>query len=200
MYKFEVAEYVLPKFDVSIETSKHHYYKDGKLRATIRSKYTYGRALKGEATVSVYPKTYGSFQPLISNLITRKVMKIDGKAFFEFDIKDELKFNEDYEQAIAIEAVVEEELTGRKQNTTMEIALHKSKYKIDFVKSSSSYKPGLPFTVTVSWPFSFAEHTATATATHWIIFHEFPDLCFAIRWYARVGHIESSNCAKIKCL
>lgn len=154
MYKFEVAEYVLPKFDVTIETSKHHYYKDGKLRATIRSKYTYGKALKGEATVSVYPKTYGSFQPLISNLITRKVMKIDGKAFFEFDIKDELKFNEDYEQAIAIEAVVEEELTGRKQNTTMEIALHKSKYKIDFVKSSADYKPGLPFTVTVSSAFS----------------------------------------------
>lgn len=154
IYKFEVAEYVLPKFDVSIETSKHHYYKDGKLRATIRSKYTYGRALKGEATVSVYPKTYGSFQPLISNLITRKVMKIDGKAFFEFDFKDELNFKEDYEQAIAIEAVVEEELTGRKQNTTMEIALHKSKYKIDFVKSSSAYKPGLPFAVTVSLTFS----------------------------------------------
>lgn len=146
-----MAEYVLPKFDVSIDTSKHHYYKDGKIRATIRSKYTYGRALKGEATVSVYPKTYGSFQPLISNLITRKVMKIDGKAFFEFDIKDELNFNEDYEQAIAIEAVVEEEHTGRKQNTTTEIALHKSKYKIDFLKSSSEYKPGLPFTVTVSW-------------------------------------------------
>lgn len=112
-YKFEVAEYILPKFDVTIDTPKHQYYKEGKIRATIRTKYTYGKAVKGEVTVSVYPKTYGSFQPLISNLITRKVHNINGKVFVEFDVKDELNFNEDYEQTIAIEAVVEEELTGK---------------------------------------------------------------------------------------
>lgn len=149
-YKFEVAEYVLPKFDVSIDTPRHQYYQEGKIRATIRTKYTYGKPVKGEATVSVYPKTYGSFQPLISNLITRKVVKIDGKAFVEFDIKDELKFKEDYEQGVAMEAIVEEELTGRKQNTTIEISLHKSKYKIELRAPSKKYKPGLPFTVLVS--------------------------------------------------
>lgn len=149
MYKFEVAEYVLPKFDVIIDTPKHHYYKDGKVRMTIRTKYTYGKPLKGEVTVSVYPKTYGSFQPLISNLITRKVAKIDGKTYFEFDIKEELNFNEDYEQMVAIDAVVEEEFTGRKQNTTTEISVHKSKYKIDLVPASRVYKPGLPFSVMV---------------------------------------------------
>lgn len=109
---FEVAEYVLPKFDVTIDTPKHQTYKDEKIRAVIRSKYTYGKPVKGEATISVFPKTYGSFQPLISNLITRKVVKIDGKATVEFDIKNELNFNENYEQTIQIEAVVEEELSG----------------------------------------------------------------------------------------
>lgn len=35
----EVAEYVLPKFEVTIDTPKDQIYKDGKIRATIRSKY-----------------------------------------------------------------------------------------------------------------------------------------------------------------
>lgn len=111
-YKFEVAEYVLPKFDVSIDTLKHQYYQQGKIRATIRAKCTHGKTVKGELTVSVYPKTYGSFQPFASNLIARKAMQIDGKAFVEFDILNELHFKEDYEQAVIMEAIVEENLTG----------------------------------------------------------------------------------------
>lgn len=111
-YKFEVAEYVLPKYEVLIDTPKHQYYKQGKVRASVRTKYTYGKPVKGELTVSVYPKTYGSFQPFALNLIARKAMKIDGKSNVEFDISDELHFKEDYEQAVIMEAIVEEELTG----------------------------------------------------------------------------------------
>lgn len=149
-YKFEVAEYVLPKFDVQIETPKHQYFQDGKIRATIRTKYTYGKPVKGEVTVAVYPKTYGSFQPFAINLITRKVSKINGKAYVEFDIEKELNVKEDYEQAMALEAIVEEELTGRKQNTTVDLFLHKSKYKIVLSNTAASYKPGLPYNVLVS--------------------------------------------------
>ncbi|XP_055295249.1 thioester-containing protein 1 allele R1-like isoform X3 [Sitodiplosis mosellana] len=149
-YKFEVAEYVLPKFDVTIDTPKHQYFQDGKIRATIRTKYTYGKPVKGEVTVAVYPKTYGSFQPFANNLITRKVSKIDGKAYVEFDIAKELNVKEDYEQAMAMEAIVEEELTGRKQNTSVDLFLHKSKYKIVLSNASPNYKPGLPYNVLVS--------------------------------------------------
>lgn len=149
-YKFEVAEYVLPKFDVTIDTPKHQYFQDGKIRATIRTKYTYGKPVKGEVTVSVYPKTYGSFQPFAINLITRKVAKIEGKAFVEFDIEKELRVKEDYEQAMVVEAIVEEELTGRKQNVTVDLFLHKSKYKIILNNAAANYKPGLPYTVLVS--------------------------------------------------
>lgn len=149
-YKFEVAEYILPKFDVTIDTPKHQYFQDGKIRATIRTKYTYGRPVKGEVTVAVYPKTYGSFQPFANNLITRKVSKIDGKAYFDFDIAKELNVKEDYEQAMIMEAIVEEEFTGRKQNTTYDLFLHKSKYKIVLSNTTPNYKPGLPYAVLVS--------------------------------------------------
>lgn len=103
---------MLPKFDVIIDTAKHQTYRDEKLRAVIRTKYFYGKPVKGEATVSVFPKIHGLFQPLISNLITRKVTKIDGKADIEFDIEKELNFNQNYEQTVQIEVVVEEEFSG----------------------------------------------------------------------------------------
>lgn len=172
-YEFEVADFILPKFDVQIDTPEHQYYRQGKIRATISAKYHYEKPVKGEVTVSVYPKTYGSFQPFISNLITRKVMRIDGKASVEFDIAEELNFKEDYEQGAIMEAVVEEELngmcsfsgsfqfihflicicsklsSGRKQNVTRNIYLHKSKYKILFANAQNTYKPGLPFTLMV---------------------------------------------------
>lgn len=122
-YQFEVAEHILPNFDVLIDTPKHQYYRQGKIRATIRTMQTYGKPIKGEVTVSVYPKTYGSFQPLLLNLITRKVMKIDGKASVEFDIADELNFKEDYEQGAVMEAIVEEEPSGRLQLKWMSIPI-----------------------------------------------------------------------------
>lgn len=145
----EVAEYVLPKFEVTIDTPKFATFKDGKLRFTVRSKYTYGKPVKGEATISVYPRFFGSYQPFVSDLISRKVAKLDGKASVEFDIQEELKFKEDWQRDITVEAVVEEELTNRKQNTSKTVTLYRTRYEVELIKSSDRFKAGLPFTVRV---------------------------------------------------
>lgn len=143
---FDVEEYVLPKFEVIVDAQKHATFKEGKVTAIIRSKYTYGKLVKGEVTVSAYPTLYvGSLQPFSQNIIQRKVLPIDGKASVEFDIKKELDLQDEYERDIIIEAVVEETLTGRKQNSTSTVTLHKSKYVVDFVTEYSYYKPGLPY-------------------------------------------------------
>uniref|UniRef100_A0A336LNM3 CD109 antigen n=1 Tax=Culicoides sonorensis TaxID=179676 RepID=A0A336LNM3_CULSO len=150
----EVAEYVLPKFEVTIDTPPHGVFKDGKIRATVRSKYTYGKPVKGEATISAYPTLYiGSVQPFIQDAIARKVVPIDGKATVEFDIKEELKLDQEYERDVIIEAIVEEELTGRRQNGTGKTTLHKQRHKIEFVKDAEEYKPGLPFNAWVKVSF-----------------------------------------------
>lgn len=39
--EFQVAQYVLPKFEVSIDAPKHSTFKEGKITATIRAKYVY---------------------------------------------------------------------------------------------------------------------------------------------------------------
>lgn len=49
---FQVAEYTLPKFEVTLEANPDANFKDGKIRATVRAKYTFGKIAKGNATVT----------------------------------------------------------------------------------------------------------------------------------------------------
>lgn len=148
--EFEVAEYVLPKYEVIVDSTPHVTFKDGKIRATVRAKYTYGKPVKGQATISAYPVLWlGGVQPFIQDNIVRKVVQVDGKGSAEFDIREELKIEGDYERYINIEAIFEEELTGRRQNGSTQITIHKFKYDMELVKESDNFKPGLPYNLFV---------------------------------------------------
>jgi CD109 antigen len=143
---FDVAEYVLPKYEVIVDANPHVTFKDGKIHATVRAKYTYGKPVKGQATVSAYPVLWlGSVQPFVQDTIVRKVIQVDGKGSTEFDIREELKIEGDYERYVNIEAIFEEELTGRRQNGSTQITIHKFKYNLELIKEAEEYKPGLPF-------------------------------------------------------
>lgn len=145
--EFEVDEYVLPKFEVTVESPGITTLKDGKVKAIVRAKYTYGKPVKGEATVSAYPDfRFHYVQPFERDVITRKTVPIDGKGSVEFDLRDEIKLQGDYTRDIVIEAVVEEELTGRKQNSSAKVKIYDRAYNMELVKSSDKFKPGLPFT------------------------------------------------------
>ncbi|KAG7209379.1 hypothetical protein KM043_015478 [Ampulex compressa] len=144
--EFEVAEYVLPNFEVLIDAPKHSTFKDGKITATVNAKYTYGKPVKGEATITAYPDIFsGVIQPIFQQPV-RKVVPIDGKVTVDFDILHELRLTDEYERPIMIDVAVEESLTGRRQNTSMQLTLHKHKYTMELIKTSEYYKPGLKYT------------------------------------------------------
>ncbi len=144
--EFEVDEYVLPKYEVIVDSNPHVTFKDGKILATVRAKYTYGKPVKGQATVSAYPILWlGAVQPFVQDSIVRKVIEVDGKGITEFDIRKELKIEGDYERYINIEAIFEEDLTGRRQNGSTQITIHKYRYNMELIKEADQYKPGLPF-------------------------------------------------------
>ncbi|KAJ9580500.1 hypothetical protein L9F63_024322, partial [Diploptera punctata] len=140
---FEVAEYVLPKFEVTVDAPEHVTYKDSHFVATVEAKYTYGKAVEGEVTATV---NSGSLQP-ISLIPVSKVVHIDGKVAIDFDIAKDLRLNDQYDGSLEIQVVVEEALTGRKQNTTFEVSLHKFNYKLEIINSAEYFKPGLMHTV-----------------------------------------------------
>ncbi|XP_076646328.1 thioester-containing protein 1 allele R1 isoform X2 [Halictus rubicundus] len=147
--EFEVAEYILPNFEVSIVAPKHFTFKDSKITATIYAKYSYGKPVKGEATITVYPDIFsGVIQPIYQQPV-RKVIPIDGKVVVDFDIESELRLSDEYERPVVIDVAVEESLTGRRQNTSMQVTLHKHKYTVELIKTSEYYKPGLKYTAFV---------------------------------------------------
>lgn len=78
-------------------------------------------------------------------------MPIDGKAVVEFDIAKELQLTDEFERTIHFDVAVEEALTGRRQNNTAEMILHKYKYTMELVKTSEYFKPGLKYTAFVSY-------------------------------------------------
>ncbi|XP_012262615.2 CD109 antigen-like isoform X2 [Athalia rosae] len=144
--QFQVAEYVLPKFEVTIDVPKHSTFKASTISATIRAKYTYGKPVKGEATITAYPDIFsGVIQPIFQSP-ARKVVPIDGKAVVDFDIVSELRLTDESQRSIELEVTVEEALTGRRQNTSVQMTLHKHKYTMELIKTAESYKPGLKYT------------------------------------------------------
>ncbi|RZC42764.1 CD109 antigen [Asbolus verrucosus] len=141
----EVAEYVLPKFMITIQAPKHLTFQEKVLVANIQTQYNYGKKVKGEATVTVYPTIFsGVIQPIFQNPI-RKVFPIEGSATVEFDIAKELKLSDEYERVVMIDVTVEEASTGRRQNNSMEVHLHKYKYRMDLIKTADYFKPGLKY-------------------------------------------------------
>ncbi|XP_053692791.1 thioester-containing protein 1 allele R1-like isoform X3 [Sabethes cyaneus] len=145
--EFEVDEYVLPKFEVSVESPGITTFKDGKVKAIVRAKYTYGKPVKGEATVSAYPDFgFHYVQPFERDVITRKTVPVDGKGSVEFDLRDEIKLEGEYTRKIVIEAIVEEELTGRKQNSSSKVTIYDRRIKMELITSGNKFKPGLPYT------------------------------------------------------
>lgn len=148
--EFEVAEYVLPKFEVIIESNPHVAYNEGKIRATVSGKYTFGKLAKGKATVTAKMSDcwYYCRGPGREVLVV-KTVDIDGKKDVEFDLKKELKLNEiDNDVQVAIEATFTEELTGRDHTKSTNVTIHKTPHKIEVVTSNQKIKPGLPFKVT----------------------------------------------------
>lgn len=58
---------------------------------------------------------------------------------------------DDFEREIRFDVTVIEDLTERKQNTSSLLTLYKYKYKMELIKTSDSFKPGLKYTAFVSY-------------------------------------------------
>lgn len=112
-------------------------------------RYNYGKKVKGEATVTVYPTIFsGVIQPIFQNPI-RKVVPIEGSVTVQFNIEKELKLSDEYERVVMVDVTVEEASTGRRQNNSVEVHLHKYDYKMDLIKTADYFKPGLKYTTYV---------------------------------------------------
>lgn len=109
--KIEIAEYVLPKFEVTVIAPKDATYADGTVNINIKATYTYGENVKGVAQVIV--SRSNSWDPTPQPTIVQKQVDIDGNAVAQFQIESELKItSQNWQDEFKVTVAVTEALTG----------------------------------------------------------------------------------------
>lgn len=88
-------------------------------------------------------------QPIFQNPV-RKVLDIDGTASVEFNIAKDLGLSDEYERIVVVDVTVEEFPTGRRQNNSVEVHIHKYDYQMNIIKTADYFKPGLSYVAYVS--------------------------------------------------
>ncbi|KAJ6642136.1 CD109 antigen [Pseudolycoriella hygida] len=135
--EFDVYEYVLPKFDVSVSAPKDATYSDSLVRVTFSAKYTYGENVKGTAKVSVAPSG--------SVAVAEKNVDISGSGYVEFQMS-ELKVNvQNYENIFDVTVRVTETLTGNIIEDGTTLSVRKTKFSIKDLDNEPKYTPGVSF-------------------------------------------------------
>ncbi|CAG2101909.1 unnamed protein product [Medioppia subpectinata] len=143
---FTVAEYVLPTFDVEVVLPTYVTRNRSEVVATVKAIYTYGKAVKGDLVLTVQTKNH--YNP--SKYRTKTT--IDGTATLPVNLLDDLGLNQhigDSGLEIEFSAQVKEKLTGKQYNRSNTMKIYDRDVKVELIKTSKTYKPGLKYTVLV---------------------------------------------------
>ncbi|XP_030054906.1 CD109 antigen [Microcaecilia unicolor] len=151
---FTVMEYVLPKFEVAVKMSSHHSLTEKELTGVITAKYTYGKPVKGNVTITLVPSSIWVAKKNIT-----KTLKINGSVNFSFDHLEleQLVTNKhhfDYDTSslhgpVEVVAVVTEFLTGISHNGSTSVLFNEKNYTIEFSDYPEVLKPSLNFTASL---------------------------------------------------
>lgn len=109
MKEFEIAEYVLPKFEVTVTAPKDLTYSDSSFRLNINAKYTYGENVKGTALVSITSQAWSP--TAVAPIIERKV-EINGNGYVEFQMAELKVSPQHWQDTFNVKASLTESLTG----------------------------------------------------------------------------------------
>ncbi|XP_035230525.1 CD109 antigen-like, partial [Stegodyphus dumicola] len=144
---FTVAEFILPTYEVHIELPSYATYNNSYVTIIVKAMYSYGKAVKGELTLTIAPRTrynkltvrpYESFQTKV---------RIDGTVTVPLNLLEDLNLRTDFfKREIEFFALVEEEETGHKYNSTNTMWIYDKEIKIELIRTSETFKPGLKYT------------------------------------------------------
>ncbi|GAA6087287.1 complement C3-like, partial [Tachysurus ichikawai] len=151
--EFEVKEYVLPSFEVTLKPSKPFFYVDDKkLKVDITAKYLFGKDVNGVAFVVFGVKSEDTKTSLPASL--KRVQIIDGEGRAELTKEMILRSFPEINQLvgsflyISVSVITE---TGSEIVEAQEggIQIVTSPYTIQFKRTPMFFHPGMSFDVTV---------------------------------------------------
>lgn len=147
---FEVKDYILPRYEVVIETAHDVQISDREIVLDICGNYTFGELVSGtlEVTASVYDPDY-------PKIIHRKISKTGVAEFHSiitYDIKNELKIRNSIKPyTVQFDVTFKETLTGQIAEKQAKVRVYKSnEYFIDFIRKAERFKPGFPYSFVVT--------------------------------------------------
>ncbi|KAM4866554.1 CD109 antigen [Thomomys bottae] len=152
---FQVSEYVLPKFEVTLQTPLYCSLNSKNLSGTITAKYTYGKPVKGDVLLTFLPLSFWGEKKNIT-----KQFKIHGAANFSFN-DEEMGKVMDFSNKhlghmdslapgpVEILATVTESLTGVSRNASANVFFKQHDHILEFFDYATVLKPSLNFTATV---------------------------------------------------
>lgn len=146
--KFTVAEYVLPTFDVEVALPPYATYNESDITATIKGVYTYGKPVRGDVTLTVQPRVRYNMLTVRPLEQFQTKVSMDGSVDITMNVVRDLNLKTDFfEREIEFFALVEESLTGRKYNKTGILKMFEKNIKVELIKTSKTFKPGLKYTI-----------------------------------------------------
>lgn len=128
---FKVEKYVLPRFEIIIDTKPHVARAEGKILINVSAKYTFGKPVEGRAW----------FKKTIVEKRNENVFPAENITLpetLQFEITKLLRI-------LKIEIIFEETLTGITTNKEVEIQVHNNDVNLMISRSDGSFRPGFPF-------------------------------------------------------
>ncbi|XP_024909513.1 C3 and PZP-like alpha-2-macroglobulin domain-containing protein 8 isoform X2 [Cynoglossus semilaevis] len=144
---FEVQKYVIPKFELVIDSPRYIRDLNSCEQASVSARYTFGKPVTGKLTVNMTVNGVGYYrhemgQPVIKN------MEIKGSANFSLCVKDMMPLDvaDHFRGAVSIWASVTS-IDGSRQTTYDDSTpIHKQLIDIKYSKDTrKQFKPGLPY-------------------------------------------------------
>ncbi|XP_072255537.1 A.superbus venom factor 1-like [Pyxicephalus adspersus] len=150
---FEVKEYVLPSFEITLTPLKKFFYVDDeKCEIKIEAHYLYGKPVNGKAFVLFGVKTGDSMKSLPDSLTRVEIADGEGEAVLKREHL--VKYFQTSKEMLGLSlyvtvSVITESGTEIVEAMIDNIYIVESPYKIVFAKTSKYFKPGMPFDLRV---------------------------------------------------
>ncbi|XP_037797187.1 murinoglobulin-2-like [Penaeus monodon] len=138
---FEVEEYVLPRFEVKVNSPVYILARAKAFSIGVCAEYTFGQPVRGNVTIEVSNSLRNQCQ---TKLV--KTKDIAGCTAFQFTT-EELRVIDCSVRVVAVEVVVEEEGTGVRQTDGANIWIEMQLYSFKIVYKDKYKKPNLPYTL-----------------------------------------------------
>lgn len=141
---FQVAEYILPTFDVNIKLPTYATHGQSDILASVDATYTFGKPVNGHVALTVQPLIRYSYlnRPLQTKQYRAQLK--NGKADFQIDLVKDLQLERDiFEREVEFFALVTEDHTGRKYNKTQKLSLFDKDVKVELINRNKAIKPGM---------------------------------------------------------